>query len=438
MTVAGHGGGGDACVTRAFARLAAARTRLILDRPFIGTLTLHLTLRPDAAGRYETVGTDGLHLWFSPDFVMGANLEALQFWVAHVALHCALGHPWRRAHRIRRRWDIACDHAVNLLLRGDGLRLPPGAMADSTYSGMSAEQIYPLVPSDGDDTTFDRHAFEGEGAGGGLAGYLGRTAPGDPLQVRGTPSSASGDGGNAPQQADDAWDDAGHEARRHAPGTDGEPGDPAVADAANPEQAWRARLAAASQAARQAGRLGHSWERVLGRLIEPALPWRALLARFVASAAREDFTFQRPPRREGEALLPRLARGSLRIVAAVDTSGSITARELDEFTGELDALRGQWRAELLVHACDERLALDGPWRFEAWEPVRLPSSLPGGGGTRFTPVFEWVDDQGVGPDVLIYFTDAQGEFPPTAPAYPVLWLVKGPAPVPFGDRVQLD
>jgi predicted metal-dependent peptidase len=138
------------------------------------------------------------------------------------------------------------------------------------------------------------------------------------------------------------------------------------------------------------------------------------------------------------AILPRLARGSMRIVAVLDTSGSITANELNEFAQELDALKAQVRAELTIHACDERLAPDGPWVFDPWEPVQLPESVSGGGGTRFTPVFEWVERSAIVPDLLVYFTDAQGEFPDAEPPYPVLWLVKGRAPVPFGERVQLN
>jgi predicted metal-dependent peptidase len=42
------------------------------------------------------------------------------------------------------------------------------------------------------------------------------------------------------------------------------------------------------------------------------------------------------------------------------------------------------------------------------------------------------------PDLLVYFTDADGEFPRAAPAYPVVWLVKGAGKVPWGDRIQLN
>ena len=41
-------------------------------------------------------------------------------------------------------------------------------------------------------------------------------------------------------------------------------------------------------------------------------------------------------------------------------------------------------------------------------------------------------------ELLLYFTDAQGEFPDAASTYPVIWLVKGRAEVPYGERIQLN
>lgn len=424
-------------VERARRRLAAARTRLVLERPFLGTLTLHLQLEPDDGPDCPTFATDARNLWFNPAFVESASQRDLQFWLAHEAMHCALGHFARRAHRVRRRWDVACDHAVNLLLVADGLALPPGALANPAFATLSAEQIYPMVPADTAEVPGDRHWFD-RAAGGGLPGYLGSDSPGTP--VEGPAGSRAPDGAGHPEAEEDpdAWDDAGPARRRHRPGR------PAATPASGRlapqslEQAWQGRLATAAHAAREAGRLGQSWARVLETLLEPQLPWRALLARYVSALAREDYTFQRPARRDAAALLPRLARGAMRVVAVLDTSGSITAAELDEFASELDALKAQVRAELIVHACDERLAGDGPWTFGPWDPVVLPASLSGGGGTRFTPVFEWIGTQALPPDVLVYFTDAQGEFPEAPPPYPVVWLVKGRAEVPFGERIQLD
>jgi predicted metal-dependent peptidase len=64
--------------------------------------------------------------------------------------------------------------------------------------------------------------------------------------------------------------------------------------------------------------------------------------------------------------------------------------------------------------------------------------MPGGGSTDFRPVFTWTQQQDQQPDLLVYFTDAQGFFPATPPNFPVIWLVKGKSPVPWGTRVQLN
>ncbi len=105
---------------------------------------------------------------------------------------------------------------------------------------------------------------------------------------------------------------------------------------------------------------------------------------------------------------------------------------------ELDALKGAVPTRVTLFACDSALAPGAPWVFEPWDELRLPASLVGGGGTRFTPVFDWVARQDRQPDLLVYFTDAKGEFPEREPAYPVLWLVKGKTKIPWGQRIQLN
>jgi predicted metal-dependent peptidase len=155
-------------------------------------------------------------------------------------------------------------------------------------------------------------------------------------------------------------------------------------------------------------------------------------------AARDDFSFARRSRREGEALLPGMESGEANLVVAVDTSGSIPREALEDFLEEVDALKGQIRASIALLLCDAALAQGMPSRFFPWEPIALPDTVAGGGGTRFTPVFEWVESEPVRPDALLYFTDAEGEFPERAPDYPVMWLVTGNAPVPFGERVQFN
>jgi len=123
---------------------------------------------------------------------------------------------------------------------------------------------------------------------------------------------------------------------------------------------------------------------------------------------------------------------------ALDTSGSIDDAALAGFVAELNAIKGTLPVRMTLLACDAVLAPDAPWVIEPWEPFTLPRAFAGGGGTAFAPVFDWIAQAGVQPDALVYFTDAQGEIPRLAPGYPVLWLVKGQAGVPWGRRIQLN
>lgn len=408
-------------------KLSAARARLILERPFIGALVMYLPLIEASAHRCPTIATDARQLYFNPDYVAGLSLADTQFVLAHEALHCALAHFARRSHRMRRRWDVACDHAVNLILIQDGMRPPPGVLANMGFLGLTAEEIYPLIPADTVELSLDGHFFD--------ASYhaIDDIEP-TPRQGR-APDAAAGNATNG---------GCGHAANEprcndarelDSPPTAARP-DPDAAEAL--AQRWQGRLASAAQAAMRAGRLSDSIARALEHLIAPSVPWRALLARYLMSVARDDYSFQRSSRRDGDALLPRLASGAIKVVVALDTSGSIGDEEMREFASEVDALKGQVRAHLVLHACDADLSPAGPWHFAPWDPLTLPATLSGGGGTRFTPVFEWIEREQLHPDLLLYFTDAQGEFPAAPPPYPVIWLIKGRADVPWGERIQLN
>jgi len=392
------------------AKLRAARTRLVLERPFLGALALHLPLT--SSQRCRTVATDARAFYFNPGFVASLSFAETQFVLAHEVMHCALLHFDRARHRVRRRWDRACDYAVNQLLVDDGMQRPAGALLDPSYRGLSAEEIYPLLDPDPHETPLDEHWF---GAGAGAAQHIG-----------------AADGGHE-MPDDQAFLDA------HRDGLDEVLTRVSMtAPTGSLAVLWRDRMAASGIEAASSGRLGSVFRGTLDELLQPRLPWRALLARFLMTVARDDYSFQRPSRREGAAILPALASGGVTLVLALDASGSISPQDFAEFMAEVDALKGQVRARVTLIACDTALVPGAPWRFEPWERLELPPDLKGGGGTRFTPVFEWVDAERMRPDAVLYFTDGLGEFPTQAPGYPVLWLIKGNARVPWGERVQLN
>jgi predicted metal-dependent peptidase len=404
-------------------KLAAARTRLIMERPFLGALVMHLPLK--AAGDWcVTTGTDAQAFYFNPKFIENLNLAQTQFVLAHEAMHCAMGHTHRRNHRVKRRWDVACDHAVNLILIEEGMKAPlHGILADQNYMTLSAEEIYPLIPEDTPEESFDQHLFDQDNEAG---------ASPDENERQDTPDAGeSGGKGKEGQSQAEQQQGSGSQASQ-------KPNELSPAEREELAEQWKNRLAAAAQAARQAGKLSQSMMRWVDGLLAPSLPWRALLARFFVVNQRDDYSWRRPSRREGDALLPRLSSEGLEVVAAIDTSGSISDDELREFVSELDALKGQVRARITLLACDDRVAAAAPWEFEPWDAMQLPTDIEGGGGTDFRPVFDWVERENRSPNMLVYFTDAEGDFPKAPPNYPVIWLVKGKGGVPWGERVQLN
>jgi predicted metal-dependent peptidase len=426
-------------------KLSAARTRLILDKPFLGALVMHLPLK--TAEWCATTATDARGFYYNPQFIDGLNLSQTQFMLAHEALHCALGHFNRRSHRTKRRWDVACDHAVNLMLAAEGLKAPPGALMNPLYQHLTAEEIYPFIQAEPSEEPIDDHLFDGDSSGdeqGAGAGdnELSQTGANrgenqDGKSKKEKEKQAESEQGRQPDKQDEQGGMGDAQEREENQGAE-KPTEPSASDKEELANQWRQRLASAAQQARQAGKLGDSWLRLVDELIQPKQPWRMLLARYMMSVAHDDYSFQRQSRREGDAMLPSLYSGQANIVVALDTSGSINDQEIREFVSEVDSLKGQIRARVVLHACDERLAPAGPWLYESWEPVNPPQEISGGGGTDFRPIFDWIERDHLRPDLIVYFTDAEGEFPSHEPPYPVIWLVKGKAPVPWGQRIQLN
>jgi predicted metal-dependent peptidase len=422
------------------AKLAAARTRLILDKPFLGALVLRLPLKP--ATWCRTTATDARTLYYNPRWIDSLSTAQTQFALAHEALHCALGHFARRGHRLQRKWDMACDFAVNPILVDEGLKPPGEAVVLDVYRGMAAEEIYPCIEDDVDDSQMmDDHVWDGED--GGQGGGQGEQE-----------AESQGKGGRDPQEIDENAGGATPQEKVGAGGTasagsaanmgtadgesDGPPPPLTAKEKEQLQQQWQRHLAAAAQRAREAGKLSGQLARLTEAALATQVSWRALLAQYLSQAARDDYTWQRPSRREGDVIWPSLRSHSGDIHVAIDVSGSVTEKDLAEFLGELNALKGTTPVRITLFACDSVLAEGAPWTFEPWDELRLPRQFAGGGGTAFAPVFDWIAQHGVQPDTLVYFTDAEGEFPREAPNYPVLWLVKGKAPVPFGQRIQLN
>jgi predicted metal-dependent peptidase len=412
-------------------KLVAARTRLILDKPFLGALVLRLPLQAADPAWCPTTGTDARKFYYNPAYVAELRSDELQFVLAHEALHCALAHFSRRQHRIKQRWDLACDYAINPILLDDGLKAPPGMMMLKEFVGMAAEEIYPCIDDNDHSETMDQHLYDKEDD----PNEGSQNQQDNPLDER-EPNAQNSP--NPKQQNAASGQASKPEFSPDAPGGKSPP-------PLSPQEVeeltvqWQQRLAGAAQQAEQAGKMSSVMKRLVQDRLRPRLPWRHVLAHYLTGMARDDYSYTRPSTRRGNpAIFPTLKSQQLQAVVAVDVSGSISDQELQACLSEINAIKGQIRADITLLACDAEIVEGFPTHFAPWEEVTLPQEIAGGGTTDFRPVFDWINRQDQAPDLLIYFTDAQGVFPSAVPPYPVLWLVKGKADVPWGIRVQLN
>jgi len=388
-------------------KLSAARTRLILERPFLGALVLRLPLVEADPSWCKTTATDARAIYYNRDYISSLTPGQLQFMLSHDALHCALSHFSRRQHRNRHLWDVACDFAINAILISEDMEPPADVLYLKSFDGMTAEEIYPMLDEDEEREPVDQHLYD------------------DHDDQSQSSDSESGDS----DQPDSDQDESGS----------GRPPPLSESERSSLETQWQQHLAGAAQQAMQAGKLNGAMARMVDHFLQPRLPWRMMLSHYMTAQARDDYSYLRPSSRRGSgAIFPSLRSGQLDIVVAIDTSGSVNSGEIEEFVSEVDGLKGQIRAGVTLLMSDQEI-VGKPIRFEPWESMEIDSALiKGGRGTNFNPVFRWVEKQDSPPDILLYFTDAEGQFPNHPPQMPVIWLVKGRQQVPWGQRVQLN
>lgn len=413
-------------------KLTRARTQLLLNQPFFGTLCLRLKLM---AGAVPTMATDGRRILYDPAFVNSLQPAELEAVLAHEVLHCALGHHCRRGERDPQLWNQAADLAINPILVGNGFTLPEGALLDPAFDNLGAEEIYArlLQQKQPESSAAAEQTQESPESG---VGQGTQEQPANPGSSAENPSRPG-------QEADH-----GKAGNRAAPGGFGEVWDATNEDGSPASQAEKSRQRhewniAADQAIRSSKSCGHEpagLDRALSESREPTQNWRSILRDYVAATTPSDYRWTPPNRRyvASGLYLPSVERSGVgTIVIGIDSSGSIGEEELEQFAGEISAIADEAKPEAIhVVYCDA--AVQAAQEFGPSEPIHLEPK--GGGGTDFRPVFDWVEANHIAPVCLIYLTDLCCHSYPPVPEYPVLWVTDSRRTAPFGEtlRISLD
>jgi len=183
------------------------------------------------------------------------------------------------------------------------------------------------------------------------------------------------------------------------------------------------------------------------------LSWQRILRRLLAVDHVAEPTYLRPPRRFPElvGVLPgsRRVPTKPKIMAAIDTSGSMSSATRDEIAAELRVMSRSYD----VSVVEFDVMIQRRYRLGPTQPVPpgghsgndLLSAMQGRGGTNFHPVFhssilEWAAD-GAELSGIVVFTDGCGPAPEMPPREPVIWILTGRGarqPAEWGTAVRTD
>jgi predicted metal-dependent peptidase len=375
-------------------KVGKAKALLILDHPFFGVgVSRRPIIYTDSVPTAAMAATGQMYI--NPAFVADGTPENgpltvrnLMFLLAHEALHYMLCHGLRRKHRDPRAWNIAADKVINDTLIdakvGDFIA---GGVTMRDARNYAAEELYDENDNENDN----------ENGGGGI---------GDDI---GDPTDADGN------QLDDS-------------------------QIRQIEAQVKIEVVQAAKAAKSVGKLPSSIERIVDQIVNVTTPWHDVLERFMVSKIKDGYSWSRPNRRfiakniyiPGTDYKPKMGT----LVIGVDTSGSIDQEVLNYFGGHINRILSTCNPEsVIVVYCDAKVQAVDEYAPDDY-PVQLVAH--GGGGTSFKPVFDYIDDNNIEPECVVYLTDGYGDQAHFTSAHETVWLTTHSVDFTWGTVIKAE
>jgi predicted metal-dependent peptidase len=364
--------------------LIKARSQLLMDQPFFGTLALRL--RPVEREDIKTAATDGSHLYYNADFIKKLDPIQLRGLIAHEVMHCVFNHTTRRQERDHALWNVACDYAINDNLIEAGFILPKGALIDPAYKNMSAEAIYNKL-----------------------------------LQ-------------QPKKHKPCAWGVV----------LDSSTGSIEAGSAAEMESQWQVAVGEAISVAKARGKMPGHLELALTDILAPKVDWRTVLWPFFTELTNDDYTWRKPNRAyisEDEYLPSMYEEACGKVAVIADTSGSISDEEGKQFFSELDAVLAQVLPSEVVFVQADYVVQDVKVLERGSRLKDYKLTFKGRGGTAFAPAFQYIQEHHQDVQAIVYLTDLESDDFGKAEQFaiaPTLWVsTNRKTEAPFGTTVYL-
>ena len=303
-------------------------------------------------------------LGFNRDFfALTCDKEMRVTLLAHEVWHVALQHLARGEKYDHTLFNMAADHAINLMLKEHGYTFNIPHLADPRFIGMPAEQIY--------NTLKNENAAEDLPFGKDIV-YM----------------------------------------------------DPKDKEEAAIQQTKLTNLVVkAFTAASMAGEVGNlpgGMSEAIQGLINPELRWDIILSKFFVELSNDERSWRRPNRRYPDIYLPGISGDSkLKNIAwFLDISGSITEAHRKIFNGALQDAKDTCNPEHMYIATFDT-AIQQVWEFNEGDsiPIIVPQY---GGGTSLHCVREMIIEKQI--DAAVIFTDLECAPMDRIPGCEIVWL----------------
>lgn len=129
-------------ITKSECLWQADREAWSTDQPATAFLAKKLLIKNMPASEVATATTDGRNIYVNQSWSASLDEATRRFTHAHLVWHCAAGH-FRPARGLdSRRWHLACDHEVNVVLMILGFAMPPQAVLFPACIGKSLPAVY--------------------------------------------------------------------------------------------------------------------------------------------------------------------------------------------------------------------------------------------------------------------------------------------------------
>lgn len=404
-------------------KLITARVRLQKEQPFFSYLTMGLNLIETKTMPTAGVDNNG-NLYYNPDFVNGLNKEQTKTLLAHEALHVALIHLSRiGGDRRPFTWNVACDIIVNNMLKMNKFEFT-GLMSKAIVPDDNKYKIGGVVIKDL-DKKFVEEVYD----------IIEQLIKHKKIMVM---ESAKGDSykdsDGVKQQLD-----------KHKHGKPKEQESKQEKEAREKtEKEWKKRLSEAYTYSKNQGKEPLGAERHIDELLHPKLNWREILYRFVTNEIPFDFTYSYPSKKSIATgyYMPSIIRDNkIEVTVAIDTSGSIGEKELNEFVSEVYGI-GKSFTQVKMHLLYWDAALQNHYQLDNTElDDLLKYKINGGGGTDFSRVYDYMKKEIPLTKVLVFLTDGFATFP-SKEQYKTLWVLSkesaAPSTIPFGEVIKIQ